>query len=409
MRILLVHQNFPAQFLRLAPALRARGHEVLALTGEGNQRPSPVRVVQYPWDMAAEARVKGPTATYQKAVARGMATARVAAALRGRHGYVPDVILGHSGWGETLYLREVWPEARQLAYAEFMYGTRGLDTDFDPEFRQDTLEARMTTLTRRAHMTQALVDCDAAVAPTRWQASTFPPGLRDKISVIHDGLDTARVCPDPAARLEIPEAGLVLRPGDEVLSYVSRSLEPYRGIHVFLRALPEVLAARPKARVVIIGDEGQSYGTRPPCGTSWKQRLLAEVDGRLDLSRVHFLGRVPYPRFLALLQVTRVHAYLTYPFVLSWSLIEAMAAGAVIVASRTPPVEEVLVDGTTARLVEFFDVSGWSAALTSALAEPGGHAHLGRAARAEAVAGYDLERICLPQLLRFVEAGGSTA
>lgn len=404
MRILLVHQNFPAQFLHLAPALAARGHEVLALTAEGNRRPTRVRTMHYRWDKAAEEAIAGPAATFHKATLRGIAAARAAAALRDRHGFRPDVVLGHTGWGETLYLREVWPEARHLAYAEFMYGTRGLDTDFDPEFRQDSLDQRMITLTRRAHMTQALVDCDAALAPTEWQAASFPPGLRGKITVIHDGVDTARIRPDPAARLDLPD-GRVLRPGDEVLSYVSRSLEPYRGIHTFLRALPAVQAARPQAQVVIVGDEGQSYGAKPPCGTSWKRRLLAELDGQLDLGRVHFLGRVPYPQFLSLLQVTRVHGYLTYPFVLSWSLIEAMAAGAAIVASRTPPVMEALEDGVTARLVDFFDVPGWSAALVAALADPAGHAPLAAAARAAAIARYDLTTVCLPRLVDFVERG----
>ncbi|MEZ5777870.1 MAG: glycosyltransferase [Paracoccaceae bacterium] len=400
MRILFVHQNFPGQFLHLAPALAARGHEVLALTAEGNQRPSPVRVVRY---RLPEVRpVEGIARTYAEMAERGAAAARAADQLTLKHGFTPDLVFGHGGWGETLFLREIWPQARHLTYAEFLYAAHGLDTDFDPEFRRLGLAARLGTAARKAHLVQAVVDADGAVSPTEWQASTFPADLRGKISVIHDGIDTDRVAPDPEARLVLPN-GKVLRPGDEVVSYVSRNLEPYRGWHIFVRALPEVLRARPGAQVVVVGDDGQSYGPRRGDGRSWKEALLDEVAGQLDLTRVHFLGRVPYGHFLSLMQVTRVHAYLTYPFVLSWSMLEAMAAGALVVGSRTPPVEEVLRAGENGRLVAFFDVEGWSRALVAALAGTDDADALRAAARRTIVGRYDLRRQCLPALVRFVE------
>ena len=405
MRILLIHQNFPGQFLHLAPALAARGHQVLALTVEGNERPSPVPRVLYrkpekPEGGSALAR------TYGEMAERGLRAARAAAAMTRDKGYVPDVILGHSGWGETLFLKDVWPEARLIVYSEFLYRSTGLDAGFDPEFQRRDLAARLPVTARAAHLLQALVQADAALAPTRWQADTVPEPLRGKITVIHDGIDTERVRPDPAARFTLP-SGRVLAPGDEVLSFVNRNLEPYRGYHVFMRALPAVLAARPEAQVVIVGGDGVSYGGRPADGRSWKQVLLDELGGRLDLSRVHFTGKLAYADYLALLQVTRVHAYLTYPFVLSWSLMEAMAAGARIVASRTPPVAEMIDDGETGRLVEFFDIAGWSAALTETLADPGRADAMARAARQKIVADYDLRRSCLPQLTAFVEAQAS--
>jgi len=402
MRILSIHQNFPGQFLHLAPALAGRGHEVLALTAEGNERPSPVPRVLYrkpvkPVGGSALAR------TYGEMAERGLRVARAAAAMKRDKGYVPDVILGHSGWGETLFLKDVWPEARLIVYSEFLYRSAGLDAGFDPEFRRRDLAARLPVTARAAHLLQALVQADAALAPTRWQADTVPEPLRGKITVIHDGIDTERVRPDPAARFTLP-SGRVLAPGDEVLSFVNRNLEPYRGYHVFMRALPAVLAARPEAQVVIVGGDGVSYGGKPADGRSWKQVLLDELGGRLDLSRVHFTGKLAYADYLALLQVTRVHAYLTYPFVLSWSLMEAMAAGARIVASRTPPVAEMLDDGETGRLVEFFDIAGWSAALTETLADPGRADAMARAARQKIVANYDLRRSCLPRLTAFVES-----
>ena len=405
MKILFVHQNFPGQFPHLAPALEKRGHHVLALTVETNTRPSPVKVVKYrkPAPVQLSSNL---TRMYAEVSERGLKAALGARQLRDKHGYVPDVIFGHSGWGETLYLKEVWPEARLLVYAELMYRSTGLDTDFDAELQNPGLESRISTTARAAHLVQAMVQADAALAPTEFQAATFQPEFRPKITVCHDGIDTERVRPDPQARLEIPGTGLVFRPGDEVLSFVNRSLEPYRGYHSFMRALPEVLAARPGAHVVIVGDEGQSYGAAPKDAVSWKQKFLAEVRDRLDLSRVHFLGRVPYPTFLSLLQVSRCHAYLTYPFVLSWSLMESMAAGCMVIGSDTAPVREVIRDGENGWLVDFFDIPGWSRAIIEALENPAHYAAMRAAARRTISERYDLHGHCLPRLIEFVERAG---
>lgn len=405
MRILLVHQNFPGQFLHLAPALIARGHQVLALTAETNARNFDLPVARYRWAEADENAFSGPAATFRRAMLRGTRAARAAATLRDKHGFVPDVIFGHCGWGDTLFLREVWPKARHLAYAELMYHSTGLDTDFDPELQTSSLDAQIATSSRRAHMTQAMIDADAALAPTRFQADTFPPELRGKITVIHDGVDTARVAPDPKATLALPN-GTVLRAGDEVLSFVNRKLEPYRGYHSFMRALPAVMAARPDAQVVVVGEEGQGYGAGPGGDRSWKQIFLDEVADRIDPARLHFLGRVPYPTYLSLLQVARVHAYLTYPFVLGWSMIEAMAAGPALVGSRTAPVMEAVRDGIEGRLVDFFDTGALAQAIIAGLADPAATAPMRAAARARVLAEYDLARVCLPRLLAFVEAQG---
>jgi glycosyltransferase involved in cell wall biosynthesis len=403
MKILFVHQNFPGQFLHLAPALAERGHEVLALTAEKNNRPSPVRVLRY--RLPPDPAVKGLAKTYAEATERAASVARACAQLALQQNFTPDVVFGHGGWGETLFLREVWPKARHLTYAEFFYHSTGLDTDFDPEFRRQSLPAQMAVTARAAHLAQTVLQADAGLAPTAWQASTFPDELRGKITVIHDGIDTDRVRPNAEASLELP-GGKVLHAGDEVVSFVNRNLEPYRGYHIFMRALPAVLAARPKAQVVIVGGEGQSYGPRPPGPPSWKQRFLDEVAGQIDQSRVHFLGQVPYAQYLALLQLTRVHAYLTYPFVLSWSMLEAMSAGAYVIGSRTPPVEEVINDGKNGRLVDFFDVKGWSQALSEALEKPEDAEPMRQTARATVLEKYDLKRHCLPRLIEFVERGG---
>ena len=402
MKILFVHQNFPGQFLHLAPALEARGHQVLALTDEKNQRPMPVNVVRY----KSPPELKLPPMlgrSYCEHTERGWLTARGCRALRDKHGFTPDVILGHSGWGETLFLGEIFPDAKLLVYAELLYRTRGHDVGFDPEIGSDSVESRVGTVARSAHLIQGLVQADAGLAPTEYQAGSFPPELRQKLTVIHDGIDTDKVRPDPQAELELP-SGRKLRAGDEVLTYVSRSLEPYRGFHRFMRALPEVMRARPEAQVVLVGGDGVSYGGQPKDAESWKQKMLAELDGQLDLSRIHFLGRVPYPQYLALLQVSRVHCYLTYPFVLSWSLTEAMAAGCYIVASDTEPVRELLSDGETGRLVPFFDQPALEAALIKGLAGDPEAARMTKAAREVIVNGYDLKTKTLPRLIDWVES-----
>ncbi|MFC0200267.1 glycosyltransferase family 4 protein [Paracoccus rhizosphaerae] len=405
MKILFVHQNFPGQFPHLAPALAARGHEVLALTDENNQRPSPVTTLRY----KAPGTVQTDSAlgrTFSQVAERGLLAARGARALRDRHGFHPDVIIGHPGWGETLFLKEIWPQATLLVYAELMYRTRGHDVGFDPEISPDRDESRFMTVARSAHLIQGIVQADAAIAPTRYQADSFPPELRGKITVIHDGIDTSAVAPDPSARLSLPD-GRVLRAGDEVLSFVSRSLEPYRGFHVFMRALPRVLAERPDAQVVLVGAEGISYGSKPKDADSWKQKMLAEVGGKLDLSRVHFLGRVPYGDYLSLLRVARVHCYLTYPFVLSWSLTEAMAAGAYVVGSDTEPVRELIRDGQNGRLVPFFDIPALSSALVRGLAEDPDAPAIRAAARQTIISGYDLHATSLPRQIAWVESRGA--
>ena len=407
MKILLVHQNFPGQFLHLAPELVRRGHEVLALTDLVNKRETAIPTLRYRHDAPkvdpAACRL-GRNFTIQSD--RGVTVARACAQLRRDKGYVPDVILGHSGWGETLFLKEVWPEAKLIVYAEFYYRGRGADVGFDPEAGEAGLDQVMIAQGRAAHLGQAMLHADAGVSPTEWQASTYPPALRRMIEVVFDGVDTAAVRPDPAASVALP-GGPTLRAGDEVLTFINRNLEPYRGYHSFMRALPEVLAARPRAQVVIVGGDEVSYGPAPKDGRRWKDIYLDEVRDRLDLSRVHFVGKVPYPTFVSLMQVTRAHAYLTYPFVLSWSMMEAMSAGALVIGSDTAPVREVIRHGENGLLVDFFDIPGWSRTLTEALAKPERFTSHRAAARQTVLDRYDLRSVCLPQMVAMVERFGA--
>lgn len=291
-----------------------------------------------------------------------------------------------------------------LLYAEFYYAPRGLDANFDPEFQTYSVPSAMRTVAMRSHIAQAMTEADAALAPTEWQASTFPACFRDRMHVVHDGVDTSSLKPDPNAKVHLKSVDKTFERGEEVLTFVVRNIEPYRGAHIFFRALPEVLKARPNAQVVIVGADDVSYGARPTKGT-WKEIFLNEVKDRLDMSRVHFTGRLSYPDLCQLLRVSRVHAYLTYPFVLSWSLMEAMSLGCAVVGSRTPPVEEVIQDGVNGRLIDFFDVKGWSEGLIDALANPEALEPLRKAARQTIQEKYDIN-LCLPKILDLVEATG---
>lgn len=407
MKLLFVHQNFPGQFLHLAPEMQRRGHDVRALVDATNKNTADVPLLRYTHaalEVDATATRLGRNFTTMSD--RGVSVARFCQRLRAE-GYVPDVIYGHSGWGETLFLKEVWPEAKLLVFAEFYYRGRAADTGFDPEFQVSGFDQVMIAQSRAAYMAQALAHADLGVSPTEWQASTHPPLLRQQLEVIFDGVDCDRLAPNPDATFSLPD-GRILKRGDEVLTFVNRNLEPYRGYHIFMRALPDVLAARPEAQVVIVGGDEVSYGAKPKDGASWKEVILAEVKDRLDLSRVHFTGRVPYDRLVDLIHVSRVHAYLSYPFVLSWSMVETMAAGTLVVGSNTAPVAEVIQDGVTGKLVDFFDVKGWSAALTDALARPEAYDGMRDAARRMVRDRYDLRSVCLPKqidLLTRLERG----
>jgi glycosyltransferase involved in cell wall biosynthesis len=409
--ILFVHQNFPAQFRHLAPALAARGHRVVAMgVMPGPARDWPARDWQgvrvhpvaarrgstrgiHPWLIDLETKT-----------IRGEACFYAARALLA-DGFAPDVIIAHPGWGESLFLRHVWPQARLGLYCEFHYRAQGADTGFDPELGPPDPAGVCRTQLRNLNNQMHFEWASAGISPTPWQAGGFPAPFRDRITVVHDGIDTDALAPAGDASFVLPD-GRRLDRNSEVITYVSRNLEPYRGFHVFARALPAILAGRPAARVVIVGGDGAGYGPPAPA-EGWKAHYLAPVQAAApdaDWSRVHFCGRLAYADYVQLLRVSRVHAYLTYPFVLSWSLLEAMSLGCAIVASDTPPVRDALTDGDTGWLVDFFDADALARRVCDLAAAPDAAAQLGARARQWARAHVDLARICLPRQLQWVEA-----
>lgn len=410
MKLLFIHQNFPGQFKFLAPALVQQGHTVVAMTMQKTEAREwqGVKLVPYTATRGTTPKVHPWVSDFETKTIRGEACFRAALKMKAE-GFTPDAIIAHHGWGESLFLKEVWPEAKLGIYCEFYYHPHGADVGFDPEFPAkdpgDVCRLRLKNLNNLLHFETA----DAGISPTHWQASTFPEPFRSQITVIHDGIDTEAVAPNPAVGLTI-NSDLRLSRQDEVITFVNRNLEPYRGYHIFMRALPEILKRRPHARVLIVGSDDVSYGARPTVeehgGQKWKDIFIAEVRPQIsdaDWARVHFLGNIPYQHFIPLLQLSTVHVYLTYPFVLSWSLLEAMSVGCAIVASDTQPLHEAIRHDETGRLVNFFNVTGLTDEVCALLDDPTARQRLGANARAFAQANYDLKTVCLPRQLAWVE------
>ena len=389
-RLLFVHQNFPGQYRHLAAHYAAQaGYRVVAVGEKANILRQPrlpgVEVLGYELPELEKADpFNGPVL---KAIHRGKRVAAGAAHLR-RQGFRPDLIFAHIGWGEALFLKELFPKARIVLYCEFFYRARGGDLGFDPEFPV-TAEKVLRLRVMNAPLLMSLDASDWGMAPTRWQHRQFSPAQAARMSVIHDGIDTDVVSPGSGG-------------DEELITYVSRNLEPYRGFHVFMRAIPEIQKRRPNARIVVVGGDEVSYSPRLPSGQTYRQRLLREIEGKADLSRVHFTGKIPYQEYLALLRRSSVHVYLTYPFVLSWSLLEAMSAGCLVVGSRTPPVEEVIRDGENGLLVDFFSTEQIADAVTRSLERQSELQPLRQRARATVLERYDLKRVCLPAQLGMV-------
>ncbi|TLX64005.1 glycosyl transferase family 1 [Stutzerimonas nosocomialis] len=354
---------------------RQAGVNVCAIGREHAPGLAGIRLYRYRPHRQASKETHPYARTFEEGVLHGQQVLRLLLDLKAK-GYRPDVIVAHPGWGETLYAKQAFPDSKLIHFCEYYYRTDGADAGFDPEFPL-TLNGAASIHSRNALHLLNLENCDAAITPTRWQHSLHPAAYHDKIKIIHEGIDTANLGPNPEAVLRLPN-GQQLKAGDPVVTYVARNLEPYRGFHSFMRALPRLLAAHPTCQVVVIGGDDVSYGSKPKDAPNWRTKLLRE--NPVDPNRVHFLGKVDYATYRTALQVSAAHIYLTYPFVLSWSLLEALACGCQVIASNTAPVREVIRDGENGLLVDLFDIGGMAELLLQVLEQSGKFQRLRHAA-----------------------------
>ncbi|MFN3585038.1 glycosyltransferase [Phenylobacterium sp.] len=380
--VLFVHNNFPAQFADLVQTLVDRGVRCWAI-GQHHAPGAPgVRIARYGLERGTTPGMLPAAVRAEADLIRASGAFRGAKVLRDE-GCDPEVIVAHPGWGETLHLREVFPNAKQVLFAEFFYHGRGFDVGFDPEFGATSDETVNLVDAKSMGMALAYSLGDAIVTPTRFQASTLPPVFRDQARIIHEGVDVDAIRPGPAEPFELPD-GRVIRPGTPVITHVNNKMEPLRGLHIFGRALPRLMAEVPDAQVIVIGQEkDRGYGAAPPDGLTWKDWVFRDL--AIDPARIHFLGKVPHARMLDALRLSTAHVYYTYPFVLSWSVAEAMALGCYVIGSDTAPMHDAIEDGVNGRLLPFFDVEALSRALIDACRDPAASAPLRAAARATAV------------------------
>lgn len=409
LNILLVHQSYPAQFVHLASALKRRGDELIAIcrkgkgTVIGNRGTQVANLAPYALKRGNTQGIPDCLRETETKILRGMWVAETALKLRGQ-GYIPDLILAHPGWGEAIFLRDVWPHCPQLHYLEFDYSYRA-DASFDPEFHEEPDLSRL--MIQRLKTSSALLSYQSmswGYTPTHFQWQTLPRFSRAQVSVIHDGIDCQTLRPDDQAELQLAD-GTRFRKGDPVLTFVNRTFEPYRGIHKLMRALPKLQQLWPQMQVLLVGADTAkvSYGKNRDDGRGWLSVMREELGDQLDWNRIHVPGPLAHNDFIRAMQISAVHVYLTYPFVLSWSLLEAMACGAIVIGSATEPVQEVIQHGENGLLVDFHDQQALITMVSAVLSEPADFLKMRKNARQTIKKNYQLQT-CLQKQLALVDA-----
>lgn len=399
MKILFLHSNFPAQFRHLAVHLAKDSNNriVFGTTREEGQLPGVYKLIYAP-----SREPKRGTHHYVKplesAVLQGQAVYRELDKLK-KDGFYPDVVYGHSGWGPTMFIKDVFPKSKLLCYFEWFYNSDGSDVGFDPS-EPLTTDDKLRIRIKNAPILTDLYSCDAGLCPTLWQRNQFPKEYQDKLAVLHDGIDTQYFSPHKDEKLILPTIGLNLSEVKEIVTYVSRGMEPYRGFPQFMEAVSLLQKRRKNCHVVVVGEDRVAYGRKLPDGKTFKKLMLDKFD--FDLSRLHFTGRLPYPQYLQVLRASSIHVYLTRPFVLSWSMLEAMSVGCLLIASNTPPVTEVIRDGGNGMLVDFFSPQDIVEKTEKALDNPSQMETLRTNARQTIVEKYNLNDL-LPKHLAWIK------
>jgi glycosyltransferase involved in cell wall biosynthesis len=398
MRILFLHPNFPAQFRHLAAILGKNPQYTLVFGTNRREGQMPgVNKVLYGKSRTAKAETHHYVRPLENAVLEGQAVYRLGKKLK-QEGFIPDVIYGHSGWGPTLFMKDVFPKTKLFCYFEWFYNAHGSDADFDSNDPIDADdEARIRI--KNAPILIDLYSCDRGMSPTYWQRQQFPKEFHNKINVLHDGIDTRYFQPQPGRKLILPRIKLDLSEVEEIVTYVARGMEPYRGFPQLIETIAILQQRRPNCHFVIVGQNRVAYGKSLPDGKTYKDAMLEKFP--LDLSRVHFTGLLPYGEYLQVLQASSAHIYLTRPFVLSWSMLEALSTGCLVVASDTSPVTEVIEDGVNGLLVDFFSPLKIAEQVEEVLDSPEKMAKIRQQARETILERYDLAKL-LPQHLEWM-------
>tara|TARA_R110002094_G_scaffold91162_1_gene93471 strand:+ start:8181 stop:9431 length:1251 start_codon:yes stop_codon:yes gene_type:complete len=405
MNFLFVHQNMPGQYRELVQWLAAHGdHKIYFLTQrEKAPEIGGVESRLYKPHRKATKDSYGLSRVWEEATGAGFGAAMAAKQIESDEGFKPDIVIGHVGWGELTFFKQIWTDVPIIGFFEFYYNITGGLVGFDPD---DPISDHTPFLmqARNAVPLANIETVDIGHCPTIWQRDQFPTSFHDRLYVCHDGIRTDRLLPNPKATLGLGRLKRDLTRDDEVITYVARNLEKARGFHILMRALPSILKARPNARVLIVGGNDTSYGGKSKHPGGLRAEMHAELGPDVDWDRVHFLGQVPYADYQKIIQISRCHVYLTMPFVLSWSLLETMSMGAVVVASDVAPVREAITDGETGLLVDVFDPKALAARVVEVLSRPKDFEHLGAAARDHVVEKYDFLTKCLPEHIAQINA-----
>jgi glycosyltransferase involved in cell wall biosynthesis len=388
MRILLVHPNFPAQLRSIGQYLAGSpSNEVCFLTAKREYAIKGIRKVVYSPRREPSKNTHRYLLPFERSVLHGQAACQSCIDLK-KDGFVPDIILGHAGWGTTLFLKDVFPDTPTGLVFEWYYNSRGSDADFDPA-EPLTVDDDARIRIKNATLLADLASCDGGLVPTHYQYSQFPSNIARHLTVSHEGIDLDFFRPDPHEKFILPGQSLDLSLIPEVVTYATRGMEPYRGFPQFIEAAYILQQMRPAVHVVIGGEDRVAYGRPAGPDMTYKQMMLEKFP--LDPKRTHFVGSLPLSQYRTLLRCSSVHVYLTRPFVLSWSLLEAMACGAIVVASNTEPVREVVSDSINGLLVDFFSPEEIAAKIDLVLRERSRFEHLRRNARMTVAGRYDLK------------------
>lgn len=399
MNILVIHPSFPGQFLYLANYLgRNPENKVYFLAEENNIGVQLAGVKLGLYTKPSEEDMKkvetlGPLSTLGEAMLKGQQAVKAFDYLKSHENFVPDVIVGHTGWGSLLYAKDYYDNVPVLGYFEWYYHSKNGDNFWWPDEVAD-INQKIGIRMKNSHHILSLEACDKGYTPTKWQYDQLPKEFAYKLSQIHDGIDTVFCSPlpkKPAIDIKDTDGECHLPEGTEVISYVSRGFEAFRGFPQFMDAIRIVLKARPKCHVVIAGTDRVCYGAQLK-NTTYK--TIEEEKGGYDTSRVHFVGSLNRRNYQNLLRASHCHVYLTRPFILSWSCLEAMSFGLPMVCSKTPPCEEVIEDGVNGMLAEFRSPNHIARKIIELLENRELAEKLGKAARETILERYELNK-CL--------------